>query len=149
MAGVAATRLFAAAGAGGIALAARALRRSGVEARVGGWRMELSILACLLLAFLVLYYTVYALSLMISGFGLYLGLFDVEAPFAITMIPACIGAGIFIAVYITALVPEDVERRLENWSAGHGRAHRIIAFLARAPASIAAGVRTALRIVRD
>src|SRR6185312_15959998 len=45
MAGVAATRLFAAAGAGGIALTAWALRRSGMEARV---------VACRMVAFLAL-----------------------------------------------------------------------------------------------
>jgi uncharacterized protein (TIRG00374 family) len=140
LAGVAATRLFAAAGAGGLALTAWALRRSGMEPKI---------VACRMVAFMVLLYTVYALALMICGFGLYLGLFDGASPFAITMIPATFGAGIFIAVYITALVPEDVERRLAQWADGHGRAHRVIAFLAKAPASVASGVRTALRIVRD
>src|ERR1700686_3280350 len=47
MAGLAATRLFASAGAGGIALTAWALRRAGLEARVA---------ACRLIAFMVLLY---------------------------------------------------------------------------------------------
>ena len=50
MAGLAATRLFAAAGAGGVALTAWALRRSGMEPRV---------VACRMVAFLVLLYAVY------------------------------------------------------------------------------------------
>ncbi len=140
MAGLAATRLFAAAGAGGIALTAWALRRSGMERRI---------VACRMVAFIVLLYTVYALALMIGGFGLYLHVFSGRAPFVITMIPAFIGAGAFALIYTTALVPEDVERRLARGAQGHGRVHRLAARVAAAPASVAAGVRTALRIVRD
>jgi uncharacterized protein (TIRG00374 family) len=140
MAGVAATRLFAAAGAGGIALTAWALRRSGMEPRI---------VACRMVAFIVLLYTVYALVLMVTGFGLYLGVFAGNAPFAITMIPALFGAAAFILIYTTALIPQDVERRLAGWAEGHGRIHRLIAKIAKAPASLAAGVRTAVSIVRD
>ena len=61
MAGLAATRLFAAAGAGGIALTAWALRRSGMEPRL---------VACRLVAFNVILYTVYAGSMLIDGLGL-------------------------------------------------------------------------------
>ena len=64
MAGLAATRLFAAAGAGGIALTAWALRRSGMEPRL---------VACRMVAFIVILYTVYAGSLLIDGLGLGLG----------------------------------------------------------------------------
>lgn len=140
MAGLAATRLFAAAGAGGIALTAWALRRSGMERRT---------VACRMVAFIVLLYTVYALALVIGGFGLYWGLFDGPAPFAITWIPAVFGAAAFVLVYTTALVPDDVERRLAGWAGGRGRTHRWLARLAAAPAALAAGVRTAVGIVRD
>lgn len=139
MAGVAATRLFAAAGAGGIALTAWALRGSGMERRI---------VACRMVAFIVLLYTVYALALVVGGFGLYLGLFPGSAPFALTMIPAIFAATAFVLIYTTALVPQDVERRLAGWAAGHGRTHRVLARLAAAPASVAAGVRTAVAIVR-
>ena len=67
LAGVAATRLFAAAGAGGIALTAWALRRSGMERRT---------VACRMVAFIVLLYTVYGLGLLVGGLGLYTGMFD-------------------------------------------------------------------------
>jgi uncharacterized protein (TIRG00374 family) len=140
LAGLAATRLFAAAGAGGIALTAWALRRSGMERRL---------VACRMVAFMVLLYTVYALALMIGGFGLYLHVLHGPAPFAITMIPAIFGAAVFVLIYTTALVPQDVERRLAGWAEGHGRVHRILARLAAAPASLSSGVRTAVGIVRD
>lgn len=139
MAGVAATRLFAAAGAGGIALTAWALRRSGMQRRI---------VACRMVAFIVLLYTAFALALIVGGFGLYLGLLPGNAPFAITMIPAVFAAAAFVLVYTTALVPEDVERRLARWADGHGRTHRLLARVAAAPASVAAGVRTAVGILR-
>src|SRR5436309_10421317 len=72
MAGVAATRLFAAAGAGGIALTAWAVRRSGMPARV---------VACRMVAFLVLLYSIFALSMLIDGIALRTGLFPGGGPF--------------------------------------------------------------------
>src|SRR5436305_5422521 len=63
MAGLAATRLFASAGAGGIALTAWALRRSGMPPRI---------VACRMVAFMALLYGVYMGTLVIAGLGLYL-----------------------------------------------------------------------------
>ena len=83
MAGLAATRLFAAAGAGGIALTAWALRRSGMEPRL---------VACRMVAFMVLLYVVYAGSLLIDGIGLGTGLFPGGGSFAITIVPAIVAA---------------------------------------------------------
>ena len=138
MAGIAATRLFAAAGAGGIALTAWALRRAGMDRREVATRM---------VAFNVLLYSFYALALVVGGFGLYFGVFHGNAPFAITMIPAFVMAGVFVIVYTTALVPGDVERRLAGWAEGHGRFHRLVARLGAAPASLAEGVRMAVNVV--
>src|SRR5579884_2882140 len=90
MAGLAATRLLASAGAGGIALTAWALRRSGMEGRV---------VACRMIAFTALLYGVYMATLVIAGLGLYLGLFPGSAPFAITVVPAILG-GVVIAVFL-------------------------------------------------
>ena len=81
MAGLAATRLFAAAGAGGVALTAWALRRSGMEPRL---------VACRMVAFMVLLYVVFAGSLLIDGIGLGTGLFPGGGSFAITYLPAII-----------------------------------------------------------
>ena len=86
MAGLAATRLFAAAGAGGVALTAWALRRSGMEPRL---------VACRMVAFIVLLYAVYAGSLFIDGIGLGTGLFPGGGSFAITFVPAIVAALLF------------------------------------------------------
>ena len=63
MAGLAATRVFAAGGAGGIALTAWALRRAGMPKRA---------VADQTLAFLVLTYGVYMAAVVVGGFGLLL-----------------------------------------------------------------------------
>ena len=94
MAGLAATRLFAAAGAGGVALTAWALRRSGMEARL---------VACRMVAFMVLLYVVYAGSLLIDGIGLGTGLFPGGGSFAITIVPAIVAALLFAVAGAMAL----------------------------------------------
>ena len=138
MAGLAATRLFASAGAGGIALTAWALRRSGLEPRI---------VACRMIAFLVLLYAVYMGAFVIAGLGLYLGLFAGSAPFAITVIPAIFG-GTVIAIFLAvSLVPGDFDRLVKRWSHG-GRLGRVAGRVAAAPAAAASGVRTAIDLVR-
>jgi uncharacterized protein (TIRG00374 family) len=140
MSGVAATRLFAAAGAGGVVLTAWALRRSGMEARIVASRM---------VAFIVLLYTVYALALVVSGVGLYTGLFPGGDSIAITIVPAIFGRGCIVLGYGAAFIPADLDRRLGRWATTHGRGSRLIARLAAAPATMATGVRTAMGIIRD
>ncbi len=112
MAGLAATRLFATAGAGGIALTAWALRRSGMESRL---------VACRMVAFMVLLYVIYAGSLLLDGVGLGTGLFPGGGSFAITIIPAIVAAILFAVAGAMALLPGDIERRLGRWAAGSGR----------------------------
>ncbi len=140
MAGLVATRLFAAAGAGGIALTAWALRRSGMERRI---------VACRLVAFMTLLYAVYMLALVLCGLGLYLGILEGPAPFAITVVPAIFGAVVIVIFLSIALLPGDFERRIARWREQRGRIGRLAQKLAAAPASMASGVRTALRLMRD
>jgi putative heme transporter len=141
MAGLAATRLFAAGGAGGIALTAWALRRAGMGRRQ---------VADSTVAFLVLTYLVYMLALIIVGIGLRVGLFPGGGPFAITVVPAILGAVAILTFGLMALVPTDVERRLRDWadSHDHPRTARIGQRVATAPAAVSAGVREALAHVR-
>jgi putative heme transporter len=139
MAGLAATRLFAAAGAGGIALTAWALRRSGMEARI---------VACRMIAFIVLLYGVYMATLVIVGLGLYLGLFPGPAPFAITIVPAIFGAAVIVLFGAMSLLPGDFERLVARWVKGGGWLGRVARRVATAPATAATGVRTALSLVR-
>ncbi len=139
MAGLAATRLFAAAGAGGIALTAWALRRSGMERRLVASRM---------VTFMALLYGVYMGALVIDGVGLYLHVWPGPAPFAITIIPAIFGA-VVIAVFMSmALVPRDFDRLMAHRSAGQGPLGRAARRLATVPGAAATGIRTAIALVR-
>jgi uncharacterized protein (TIRG00374 family) len=140
MAGLAATRLFASAGAGGIALTAWALRRSGMEARVA---------ACRLIAFMALLYAVYMATLVIDGLGLYLGVFPGARPFAITVVPAIFGGAVIVLFLAVSLVPGDFERLVGRGTASGGRLSRLARRLAAAPATAATGVRTAIDLVRS
>jgi len=138
MAGLAATRLFASAGAGGVALTAWALRRSGLEARIVAFRM---------IAFMTLLYAVYMGMLVICGLGLYLGVFPGANPFAITMIPAIFGATVIFIFLAVSLLPGDFDRLVNRWTHG-GRLGRLAVHAAAAPAAAASGVRTAIDLVR-
>jgi uncharacterized protein (TIRG00374 family) len=142
MASLAATRLFAAGGAGGIALTAWALRRSGMSARQ---------VADSTVVFLCLTYVVYMAALVIVGLGMRFGLFDGPNPFAITVVPAIFG-GTAIAVFLAlALVPPDAERRFRAWAEAHEhpRVARWGTRLATIPATVSVGVRTAVTHVRE
>jgi uncharacterized protein (TIRG00374 family) len=139
MAGLAATRLFAAAGAGGIALTYWALRRAGMARRDAAERM---------VAFLVLLYTVYAVSVVIFGVLLRVGVLPGPNPVGVTIVPAAV-AGVAIIVFLLfTLIPQDVERRLANWSRGYRRRAIWLRRLAAVPALVAAGTRTAMEIAR-
>lgn len=140
MAGLVATRLFAAAGAGGVALTAWALRRSGMEPRL---------VACRMVAFMVLLYVVYAGSLLIDGVGLGSGLFPGGGSFAITIVPAIVAAVLFAVAGAMALLPGDLERRLNGWATGSGRAAHWVARAVTVPALAASGVRTAIDLLRS
>ena len=139
MAGLAATRLFAAGGAGGIALTAWALRRAGMDRRQ---------VADKTLAFLILTYAVYMAALVIVGFGLRLGLLEGPAPFGITVVPAIFGLVVIGLALALARVPPDLQRRLEGYASRHGRVARLAQLLANAPAAFSAGMREAVAHVR-
>ena len=140
MAGLAATRLFAAGGAGGIVLTAWALRRSGMARRA---------VADKTLAFLVLMYVVYMAALVIGGVGLYTGLLPGPAPFAITMVPAILGAIAIAVGLVLAWVPPDLQGRLEGWAGGRGRLAKLAQRLSNAPAAFSAGIREAIEHIRS
>jgi uncharacterized membrane protein YbhN (UPF0104 family) len=107
MAGLAATRIFSAAGAGGIVLTYWALRKAGMPRRRA---------ACRMVAFLVL-----------------------------TAALAGCAMAIFLLI---ALIPDDVERRMQRFAGGYRRT-RYLTRLAKGPATLASGVRTAMAFVRD
>jgi uncharacterized protein (TIRG00374 family) len=141
MASLAATRVFAAGGAGGIALTAWALRRSGMPARQ---------VADSTVVFLVLTYVVYMAALILVGLGMYLGILPGPAPMAITLVPAIFGLTAVMVFLLMALVPADVERRMRDWATSHDhpRFARIAGRLATFPATISTGVRQSIGHVR-
>lgn len=135
MAGLAATRLFAAGGAGGVAVTAWALRRSGMERREVAERM---------IAFMLLLYGVYVLAMIVCGIGLRTGVFNGPAPFGITVIPAVIGLIAFALVLPLALVPEDFPARVEAMAPRRPRTAKWLRRLALGPASMRGGIRFAI-----
>lgn len=139
MAGLAATRLFSAGGAGGIVLTYWALRKAGMPRKESAARM---------IAFLVLLYAVYMLTLVIDGVLLRTGVFSGPAPPGLTVVPAAIAGGVIVAFLLIALVPGDLERRFSEASQEHFWG-RILRRLAAVPSTAAVGVREALRFVRE
>jgi uncharacterized protein (TIRG00374 family) len=139
MASLAATRLFAAGGAGGVALTAWALRRAGLPRKDVATRM---------IAFLVLTYAVYMLALIICGFGLRWGVFPGNAPFALTIVPAYIAIVAFLIFFAIAFLPADLERRITGYQAGGSRASKLLAAAATGPARLGDGVRFAIHSIR-
>jgi uncharacterized membrane protein YbhN (UPF0104 family) len=140
MAGVVATRLFATAGAGGIALTVWALRRSGMGPRTVASRM---------FAFLMLLYFVYAASLLIDGIGMASGVFPGGGSFALTVVPAIVAVILFATAGAMALLPGDMERRLSRSAEGSGRFAHWVSRAVTVPALAATGVRTAIDLVRS
>jgi uncharacterized protein (TIRG00374 family) len=134
MASLAAARLFAAGGAGGVALTAWSLRRSGMPRREVATRM---------IAFLVLLYGVYVAAMIICGVGLYVGLFSGPHPFAITIVPAIFGAVAMSLFTSIAFLPHGLEERLRA-----AARRRLMRRVAAGPASLVAGVRYAKHKLR-
>ena len=137
MAGLAATRLFSAGGAGGILLTYWALRKAGMERRRA---------ACRMLALLVLLYSVYLLALVVFGILLRTHAISGEAPLSGTVIPATLAGAALVIGLLIALLPDDIERRIERHTSG--RFGRLAKRLATAPATLAQGTRTAIAFVR-
>jgi putative heme transporter len=139
MAGLAATRLFSAGGAGGIVLTYWALRKAGMDRRQT---------ACRMVAFLVLLYAVYMLSLVIFGILLRTGVLHGDNPAGLTIVPAAVAGGLIVVGLLIALIPEDFERRLAQVTRGY-RFTRFAHRLASGPATLASGTRTAIDFVRN
>lgn len=138
MAGFAATVLFSAAGAGGVALTYWALRKAGMERRRA---------ACRMVAFTVLLYSMYAYALVIFGVLLRTGVLPGDNPAGGTIVPAAFAALLLVLAGLLALVPQDAERRLRNLER-LPRLTNVAASLARVPATLASGVRTAIAYLR-
>jgi len=139
MAGLAATRLFSAGGAGGIVLTYWALRKAGMPRRETARRM---------VAFLVLLYAVYMLTLIIDGILLRTEVLNGPNPAGLTIVPAAIAGAVIVIFLLIAALPQDFERRMHSYSQGR-RLGKAMRRLASVPAALASGVRTAIDFVRN
>jgi putative heme transporter len=140
LAGLAAARLCAAAGAGGVALTVWALRRSG---------MNRVTVAAQMVAFMTLLYTVYMAALVIFGVGLRTGVLPGGGSFAITIIPAIVGGCVLIAALLLTRMGAHVERRIEAVGRRTTRGAKLRARALTVPALVGSGVRGAIEIVRS
>ena len=131
LAGHAATRLFASAGAGGVALTAWAMRKSGMERATVAARMT---------TFLVLLYSVYMVALVVGGLGLWLGVLPGDAPLAMTLIPAGFGALVIVLALLLPRAQAPLTRRESS--------SRVAAKLAPVSVALGTGVRDAFRFAR-
>jgi uncharacterized protein (TIRG00374 family) len=139
MAGLAATRLFSAGGAGGIVLTYWALRKAGMERKDAAARM---------VAFNVLLYAVYMLTLLINGILMRTGVFSGPAPAGMTVVPAAIAGGVILIFLLFTLIPGDLERRFSTVSQKRWTG-RTLRRLSTVPSTLAVGTREAFRFIRE
>ena len=139
MAGLAATRLFAAAGAGGVVLTAWALR---------GLGMTRATVATTISTLLVAVYAVFMVAVAVSAAGLASGVLAGPNPSELTVLPATLALGVIaLALLAAAAVRDDLQARLDDQRARNaGRPRR---WLHAAAATIASGVRGTLALVRE
>jgi uncharacterized protein (TIRG00374 family) len=138
MAGLAATRLFSAGGAGGILLTYWALLKAGMRRAESAERM---------VAFLVILYAVYVVAVIVFGILLRVGVLPGDGPVSVTIVPAAIAAVVALSVLLIAKVPADLQRRLDNRT-GDGWVAKAMTRLAALPATLATGIRTAWDFAR-
>jgi putative heme transporter len=140
MAGVVATKLFAAAGAGGIALTAWALRAAGLPGRTVARRMA---------GFEIILYSVFMLALVIVGLGLGTGVMGTQASWSVSYLPAAFGAVVIVLALAAGLLPARFEQVVARGSAQRGRLGRLVARLAPVPAAVRDGVAIARELIRE
>ena len=141
MAGAAATKIFAAAGSGGVALTVWALRASGLTAAT---------VAQEIVCFEIINYGVYMLALVIGGFGLWLGLFAGPAPFWLTLVPALFGLAVIAFVLMMHWVAGPTEGFLvRREQRAKGRPARWWRRAASVPRSLESGLELAIELVRS
>jgi uncharacterized protein (TIRG00374 family) len=136
MAGLAATLLFSAAGAGGIALTFWALLRAGMQRHEVARRM---------VAFLTLHYAFYPLAVILFGVLLRTGVLNGNASVELTIIPAGVAGVVLVLGLLAALIPSDFGPRIARFV--HGRRGQAMARkIGRIPAIFAEGFRFAFSL---
>ncbi|HTZ85934.1 MAG TPA: lysylphosphatidylglycerol synthase transmembrane domain-containing protein [Solirubrobacteraceae bacterium] len=140
MAGGGATKLFAAAGSGGMAVAVWALRAAGLSTDT---------LAEEMMSFEFINYGVYMAALVIAGFGLWAGAFTGHAPFALTLLPALLALGLIVLALSMRWLAEPVEEfMLRRAERSHRRVARWWRRGATVPRTLREGLRCAMQTAR-
>ncbi len=134
MAGVAATLLFSAGGAGGIAITYWALRKAGMGRRDVARRM---------VAFITLHYAFYPLALIVFGILLRTGVLNGKDSVELTIIPAAVAGLLLVGGVLIALIPPDLERRLSPYAHSEW-ARSFLKSAAKVPATVGEGFRFAI-----
>jgi uncharacterized protein (TIRG00374 family) len=111
--------------------------------------MARRVVASRMVAFMVLLYGVYMITLVIGGLGLYLGLFPGSAPFAITVGPAIFGAVVILLALSLMALPRNLETLVGRWRSTETRLGRLARRVAAAPTALRTGVRDALGLIRE
>ena len=134
MAGLAATLLFSAAGAGGIVLTFWALRKAGMGRRDVGRRM---------VAFLTLHYAFYPLAIILFGVLLRTGVLHGADSVELTIVPAGVAGLVLVLGLLLATIPLDLGQRVARHVHGE-RGQSIARTIGKVPATFAEGFRFAL-----
>jgi putative heme transporter len=136
MAGVAATLLFSAGGAGGVALTYWALRKAGMDRRDVARRM---------IAFVSLHYAFYPFALIVFGLLLRTGVLHGSNSVELTIIPAAVAGILLVIGALVTLIPADVEGKLMPHVRGeHMRS--FVEWASRVPETAGDGFRFALSL---
>jgi uncharacterized protein (TIRG00374 family) len=134
MAGVAATLLFSAGGAGGVALTYWALRKAGMARRDVGRRM---------VAFVSLHYVFYPFALILFGVLLRTGVMNGKGSVELTIVPAAVAGLLLILGVLVTLIPANAEERLARY-AHTERSRSLLQSAGKVPATLGEGFRFAL-----
>jgi uncharacterized protein (TIRG00374 family) len=136
MAGVAATLLFSAGGAGGVALTYWALKKAGMARRDAARRM---------IAFISLHYAFYPVALIVFGLLLRTEVLNGDNSVELTIIPAAVAGLLLVVGVLVTLIPSDVEARLMPHVRGeHMRS--FVEWASRVPETAGEGFRFALTL---
>jgi uncharacterized protein (TIRG00374 family) len=139
LAGVVATRVFSAGGAGGIAFTGWALHRAGMGVRVAARQLT---------AFMILLYSVYIAALLLGGILVVTGALS-RVPTLLGVIAVVVGGLVTALAFALVRIPGDLERRVEALAHRSGWVGRLATRLATGPQVAGNGARLALSIVRE
>jgi uncharacterized membrane protein YbhN (UPF0104 family) len=139
LAGVVATRVLSAGGAGGIAFTGWVLRRAGMGTRMAARRVA---------AFLVLLYSIYIGALLVGGALVASGLLS-AVPQALGLVALAVGAAVTVAMALIVRIPGDLERRAQGLAHRGGVLGRLAARLATVPQVAGNAARLAMAIARE